>query len=169
MNIELPLYKQEKVNTCALACLRMVLAIHGVDVKESELEARVVLKPKGTFIGDLERLARSFYLIAEIRIIAIEDFPLVLKAGGIPIAYVDRAIFDLSPGQRARHSLHDAKIHNVIPVRLTRKSITFHDPLPPAVTRKSIRLFRRAYDSLGSTCLLCAGPRHLSRPSHLPE
>jgi hypothetical protein len=32
MNIELPLYRQEKRNTCAFACLRMVLAVYGTDV-----------------------------------------------------------------------------------------------------------------------------------------
>ena len=32
MSTELPLYRQEKRNTCALAYLRMVLAAYGTDV-----------------------------------------------------------------------------------------------------------------------------------------
>src|SRR5712664_3166046 len=31
MDSKIPLYKQEKYNTCALACLRMVLAAFGTD------------------------------------------------------------------------------------------------------------------------------------------
>ncbi len=147
----------------------MVLTVHGVDAEEIELEAHVQMEENGTPIGELLRLARKFHLVAEIENIAVEDLPRIWGSGGIPIAYIDRAIFDLSPGQRARHSIHDAKIHNVIPVGLTRKSITFHDPLQPAVTRKTIRLFRRAYESLGSICLVCAGPAHLSRSVYLPE
>ena len=40
MSTKLPLYRQEKDNTCALACLRMVLAAYGMDVEENTLESQ---------------------------------------------------------------------------------------------------------------------------------
>ena len=58
MSTEPPLHAQEKPNTCALACLRMVLAAYGRDVEESTLEGQARLVPDGTEIGALERLVR---------------------------------------------------------------------------------------------------------------
>jgi hypothetical protein len=46
MTIELPHYLQEKDNTCALACLRMVLAACDTHVQESGLEAQARMEPK---------------------------------------------------------------------------------------------------------------------------
>jgi ABC-type bacteriocin/lantibiotic exporter with double-glycine peptidase domain len=60
LRIELPHYRQEKDNTCALACLRMVLAAYGRQVPESDLEAQAGMEPKGTRIDELERQTRQF-------------------------------------------------------------------------------------------------------------
>ena len=65
MSTVLPLHRQEKRDTCALACLRMVLAAYGTDVEESTLEAQARMEPDGTDVGELERLARQFGLVAE--------------------------------------------------------------------------------------------------------
>ena len=72
MRIEIPLYAQEKPNTCALACLRMVLAAFGRQVRESELEVRARMEPQGTPIDELERLARQLQLGAEIQVTTVE-------------------------------------------------------------------------------------------------
>ena len=72
------------------------------------------------------------------------------------MAYIDRAVFDLTPVQRARHSLRAAKMHVVIPTRVTAAAVTYHDPLPPRIVRKSIRLFGSAYERLGSHCVVCS-------------
>jgi ABC-type bacteriocin/lantibiotic exporter with double-glycine peptidase domain len=143
MNTELPLYGQGKPNTCALACLRMVLAAFGTQVREATLEAQAQLEERGTGIDELERLARQFHLFAEIKETTVEQLGEILAARKLPIAYIDRAIFQLSPAQRARHPLRNAKIHTVIPTRVGRNSVTFLDPLGPAITRRTIRLFRR--------------------------
>jgi hypothetical protein len=45
MTFKLPLYRQAKDNTCALACLRMVLAASGTHVEESVLEGRSPQNP----------------------------------------------------------------------------------------------------------------------------
>jgi hypothetical protein len=158
MSTEIPHYRQEKDNTCALACLRVVLAAYGTQVQEGELEARARMEPKGTRIDELERLARQFLLVAETQETTVEGLRWVLAEGKLPIVYIDRAVFELSPRQRARHSIRDAIIHNVIPTRVTAKSVTFHDPRLPRITRKTTRLFGQAFGSLGGRCVVCSMP-----------
>jgi ABC-type bacteriocin/lantibiotic exporter with double-glycine peptidase domain len=158
MNIELPLYAQEKDNTCALACLRMVLAAFGTDVTEATIEAQARLDEEGTDIGELERLARHFNLVANIQEATVEDLQRLLDQNKLAIAYIDRAVYDLTPAERTTHRLRDAKLHTVIPVRLTAKSVTYHDPQPPSITRRSLRLFHEAYTRLGSFSVVCSKP-----------
>jgi hypothetical protein len=157
MSFKLPLYGQEKRNTCALACLRMVLAAFGTDVEESTLEDQARLEPGGTQIGELERLARLCGLVADVQEIPVEQLQELLAAGKLVMAYIDRAVFDLTPRQRAGRSLRAAKMHVVVPVHVTATSVTYHDPLSPArIVRKSLRLFRSAYERLGSHCVVCS-------------
>ncbi len=157
MSYELPLYRQEKDNTCALACLRMVLAAFGTHVKESKLEIRAHLEIDGTGIGELERLARLFGLVAHIQEATTEQLRQLLAEGKLAIAYIDRAVFELSPRQRTEHPLREARIHTVIPTRVTASAVTYHDPLPPGrIIRRSMRLFRSAYEHLGSHCDVCS-------------
>jgi ABC-type bacteriocin/lantibiotic exporter with double-glycine peptidase domain len=73
MNYRLPLNRQRKDNTCALACLRMVLAAFGTEVEEGTLEAQARLGPLGIEIGELERLARQFGLVANPREVTVEQ------------------------------------------------------------------------------------------------
>ncbi len=79
MSIELPHYNQEKNNTCALACLRMVLAAFGTEVPESEIQANARMERRGVHIAELERLARSYDLVAEIRETTIDDLRRLLR------------------------------------------------------------------------------------------
>jgi beta-phosphoglucomutase-like phosphatase (HAD superfamily) len=159
MSLKLPLYEQENRNTCALACLRMVLAAFGKDVEESTLEGQARLEEDGTEIAELERLARQFGLLAEIQDPTVEKIQQFLAEGRLAMAYIDRVVFELTPRQRVSHSLRDAKMHVVVPIRITAGSVTYHDPRPPArIVRKSIRLFRSAYDHLGSHCIVCSKP-----------
>lgn len=152
-----PVYGQEKDNTCGLACLRMVLAAYGHNIDESTLRHHAHLSPGGTDIGELERLARHFGLIAEIRELTVEQLGQLLRERRLAMAFIDRAVFELSPAQRLRHSLRSAKMHIVVPIGVTVRSVTYHDPLPPGrVVRRSIRLFRAAYSGLGSHCALCS-------------
>jgi ABC-type bacteriocin/lantibiotic exporter with double-glycine peptidase domain len=158
MNTEVPHYTQEKYNTCALACLRMVLAAFGTQVRESELEARVRMEARGTPIEELEQLARHFGLAAVIQDTTVEGLQRILALGKLPIAYIDRAVFNLTSGARRRHSLRNAIVHNVIPVKITQKSVILHDPRYPQIIRRSIQLFRRAYEGLGGSCIICSKP-----------
>jgi len=158
MSIALPFYAREKRNTCALACLRMTLAAYGRHVKEKELEAQARMEPNGIRIDELERLARHFQLAAEIRVTTVEELRQILAQGKLPIAFIDRAVFELRPQQRARHSLRDAIIHNVIPTQVTAKSVTFHNPRLPRIARRTIRLVRQAYEGLGGHCVVSWKP-----------
>jgi hypothetical protein len=134
----------------------MVLAAFGTEIPEHVLAAEARLEERGTHIDELERLARHFGLGAQILETTVEDLGHLLTEGKLPIAYLDRAVFDLTPRQRLRHSLRAAKIHTVIPVRVTKATIVFHDPLRPRVTRKSLRLFTEAHRRLGNYCVVCS-------------
>src|SRR5260370_1389602 len=99
MSTEIPLYRQEKGETCALACLRMVLAAFGIHVAESKLEAEASMEEGGTPIEELERIARRFGLEADIQEQTVEQLRKLLAEGKLAIAYLDRAVFDLTPRQ----------------------------------------------------------------------
>jgi ABC-type bacteriocin/lantibiotic exporter with double-glycine peptidase domain len=140
----------------------MVLAAYGMDVEENTLESQARMMPDGTEIDELERLARQFGIIANIQERTVEQLRQLLAEGNLAIAYIDRAVYDLTPGQKTRHSLGSAKMHNVVLTRITAASVTYHDPLPPGrIVRKSIRLFRSAYERLGSRCVVCAAPEEM--------
>jgi hypothetical protein len=158
MSFKLPLYRQENDNTCALACLRMVLAAYGSYVGEEQIRSQARMESKGTEISELERLARQFGLVAHIHEATLDELRQFLDEDQLPIAYIDRAVFDMTPSQRVKHSLRYAKIHVVIPTRVASSSVTYHDPLAPRVVRKSMRLFRLAYSILGNHCVVCSMP-----------
>ena len=125
-------------------------------MEEYALESQAGLQPKGTPIDELEQLARQFGLVAEVQETTLEDLRRILAEGRLPIAYLDRAVFDLTPRQRLKHSIRDAQIHTVIPTRLGAASVTFRDPLPPRIARRSARLFQLAHGLLGSYCVVCS-------------
>jgi hypothetical protein len=76
----------------------------------------------------------------------------------LPVAFIDRAIFKLSPAERRHHSIRQAIQHNVIPVSITERSVTLHDPLEPRIARRTLRLFRQAYEALGAVAVVCSTP-----------
>jgi ABC-type bacteriocin/lantibiotic exporter with double-glycine peptidase domain len=129
MNTELPLYGQEKRETCALACLRMVLAAHGARIAESVIEAEARMLPGGTEIEELQRLASRFGLVADIERVTAEQLRRILEEGKLPIAHINRAFFDLASLHRVRRAIRAPLLHAVIPIRLTQHFVTFHDPI----------------------------------------
>ena len=134
----------------------MVLEAFGSSVEESTIEADARMEEEGTEIGELERLARLFGLVADIQEVAIEHFPELLEQGKWAMSYIDRAVFDLNPDERMRHTLRKAKIHVVIPTRISAESVYSHDPLLGREVRRSLRLFRLAYEPLGNRCVVCS-------------
>src|SRR3954452_24551542 len=142
----------------------MVLAAFGMPVPERDLEAEARMEEAGTPIEELERIARQFGLVADLQERTVEQLRQLLAEGKLAIADLDRAVFDLTPRQRATHSPFDAKVHAVVPIRVTDASITSHDPLPPRVTRRSIRLFREAHHLFDSACVVCSKRDANARP-----
>ncbi len=145
-------------NTCALACLRMILAAFGTDVEESTLEDQANIGSPGHRDRRTGALARRFGLDAHVREATVEQLRELLAEGKLAIAYIDRAVFDLTPRQRIEHRLRSARIHTVIPTHITAGAVRYHDPMPPARVRRSIGLFRSAYERLGSHCVVCSRP-----------
>ena len=156
MSIEIPHYRQEKANTCGLACLRMVLAAYGQQVSESELQAQARMEQRGVHIAELERLARLYNLVAEIQETTIDDLRRLLQEGKLPIAYIDRAVFEMKPSERVAHSIRHAKIHTVIPTGVTARYVRLLDPLESHFVRRSIRRLQEGHEPLGSLCVVCS-------------
>jgi hypothetical protein len=136
----------------------MILAAFGTPVSERELEANAKMEEGGTPIEELQQLAQRFGLVADIQQRTVEQLRQILADGILAIAYIDRAVFDLTPRERATHSPSDAKVHAVVPIRVTNASIMFHDPLPPRVTRRSIQRFREAHQLFDNACVVCWKP-----------
>lgn len=137
----------------------MALAGFGKFIDEGTLESEAQMEEKGTPIDEVERLAKLHNLVAEIRDTTVDELRRILVKDKLAIAFIDRAIFELTPQQRATHSIRNAKMHCVIPTRITEASIMYHDPLRPHVVRRSIRLFERAHQGIGGYSVVCSKPR----------
>jgi ABC-type bacteriocin/lantibiotic exporter with double-glycine peptidase domain len=150
----LPLLKQEREDSCALACLRMVLAARGTVRTEAELEQLVRREEGGTEIQELERLARMFGLVATVQEATARRIRELLEAESDVISYVNRSVFDLPTLTHLGPALRSLRVHAVVPIHVTARHVTFHDPRLPAVVSKTVRRFEAAQRHLRSTCLI---------------
>ncbi len=151
-----PLYRQEKVDTCALACLRMILAFLGTDVAEMELEDRAVMESGGIEISNLQTLAWNYGLQAEIHQLDIEAITGLIASGVYPLVYLNRLHLDRRHSTSRIIALRESIVHAVIPIRVSQKFVTFMDPLPPGRKRRvSRRRFTAAQRDLAQWCLVC--------------
>jgi hypothetical protein len=135
----------------------MVLARRGTVVTEAELEQHVRKDEGGTDIEELERLAQSFGLAAASQEATPQEIRELLHADSDVIAYINRAVFDLRTLTDLTPALRSLRVHSVVPIRVTARQVTFHDPLLPAVVCKSIRRFEAAQRHLRSACLVLSG------------
>lgn len=138
-----PFFEQERDNTCALACLRMILADRGVRVSEDELVGQTAVQLEGVAFEDLARLARRYQLRASIERLDLLGATDLIDRGGLAIAFIDRGVID---GVFA--------VHAVIPIRVARKHVTFLDPLQ-GERRVTRRRFDAAWGNLKHLCLVC--------------
>ncbi len=134
----------------------MVLAAHGQNIGESTLERHARMDPGGTDIGELDAPCPP---VRAHRGYPRDDRKTTWTTPSrrpLATAYLDRAVFDPTLAQRARHSLRAAKQQVVVPTRVTAGAVAYHGPIPPGrVLRKSIPLVQTAYESLGSHCVVC--------------
>lgn len=156
---QLPLLKQEREDTCAIACLRMVLAGRGTTVAERDLVRRASIVEGGVEIQELERLAHRFGLISTARQATAQQIWDLLREGSDVIAFINRSVFDLRTLSRLGAALRRQIGHAVVPVRVTARHVTFHDPHPRscAIIRKTVRRFEAGQRHMGSACLVVSG------------
>jgi ABC-type bacteriocin/lantibiotic exporter with double-glycine peptidase domain len=154
---KLPLLKQEREDTCAIACLRMVLAARGTTVSEADLLQRARMVEGGVEIEELQRLAREFGLLATGRDANLPQIRELLRQGNDVIAYINRRVFDLAKLADLTPALRSRRIHAVVPIAVTRRHVRFHDPMSPAVVTKTVRRFEAAQRHFRSACLVISG------------
>ena len=118
MSSKPPFIAQERSDTCAIACLRMLLAQHGIHVNEEEVVREATFEGFGIYIEELVRLAEHYGLRAEIQELDLTAIAELLAHGTYPIVYLDRTLLD-----------REFAIHTVIPIRITRRTVSFLDPL----------------------------------------
>lgn len=103
-------FGQERPDTCAIACLRMILAYNGIEVSEAELVRLTDLQDGGLTPAEVSRLARHYGLHADeeqrdhgrlCELINNQRFPVVFLFRG-PIDRVDM-IHAVIPLHHSRH------------------------------------------------------------------
>lgn len=94
MPLRPPFFAQERSDTCALACLRTLLAQKGVIVSEADLVGAANFQAGGIDIEDLVALAERFGFRAEIAQLRFEEVSALLAREMYPIVLLDRYPFD---------------------------------------------------------------------------
>ena len=140
-----PFFPQERYDTCALACLRMILAHHAVKVSEEELVRSAAMDEGGVDIEELARLARRFDVPAEVRPILLDEIAELQTHNRWAIVYLNRLPLD-----------HVFSVHAVIPLRVTTHFVTILDPRV-GERRLSRRKFEAARRYLSFYSVIC-GP-----------
>src|SRR5207237_6019652 len=84
------------------------------------------------------RLARQFGLVATIQEATVEQLRQFLAEGKQAMAFIDRAVFDLTPRQRAKHSLRAAEMHVGVPTRITADAVTYSRSAAPGPHRPQV-------------------------------
>lgn len=142
-----PFFRQERSETCMLACLRMLLAHQGTAVSESALVEQVSLEEGGLDPDVLARLAKRNGLPARARQLDLTAIRSLIDNEQFPIVLVDRTVLD-----------DEFAIHAVIPVRFTRQFVVLLDPLR-GERRVSIRKFEQAQRRVAGWADVCERQR----------
>jgi ABC-type bacteriocin/lantibiotic exporter with double-glycine peptidase domain len=132
-----PFVAQERADTCALACLRMLLAHRGRNVSEAALIQEVSHWEGGLDPDQLSQLAQRHGFRAEAQKLDVDGIAALVASERFPIVLVDRTVLD-----------DEFAIHAVIPVRFTKHYVTLLDPLR-GERRVSIRRFVLAQRRVG--------------------
>lgn len=145
MTSEPPFFAQERYDTCALACLRMVLAGLGTDVSEAELVRASRLEEGGVEIEALAELARAYGLRANVAQLALADLADLFDQDKLAIVYLNRLPLD-----------RQFAIHAVIPIRLSPQYVTCLDPRigRRRISRRKFEHARSYLDRYGVVCSL---------------
>jgi ABC-type bacteriocin/lantibiotic exporter with double-glycine peptidase domain len=143
MSSKPPFFRQGRSDTCALACLRMLLAQHGLQVSEDELLLAAIMEPGGVHIEELARLAGHYGLQPQIQRLQLNAMKDLVAQEIFPIVFLNRMPLD-----------QEFAIHTVIPIRFSPRFVTVLDPLR-GERRITIRKFEAARRWLTEWAVVC--------------
>lgn len=86
---KLRFHKQEKIYSCAVACLKMILAYFGRNISEEELRKLCNTTEQGTFAGDIVLYAKNLGFKAEKKYLSINEMRELMRENIFPIIYVN--------------------------------------------------------------------------------
>lgn len=139
MKLEVPYFEQEKSTTCGPACVRMVMAYHGVEQPETELEEVCETSWLGNTCEELasgaQKLGFEVEVIENITLESLEDS---VRSGTPVIALLDPAL--LYGGIQGFG-------HFVVIIGLEKGMVYFHDPDLEKDLSKDTRIFCNAWAS----------------------
>ena len=127
-----PFVAQERPDSCAIACLRMLLAQKAVDKSEEELVRQTTLDAGGLNPEEIAALARANGLPARERMVDDAELAQLVQHGSYPIVLLYRKFLD-----------GEDNVHAVIPIGFSKQYVTLLDPLR-GKRRISIRKFAKA-------------------------
>lgn len=140
-----PFYPQETDFSCAVACLRMVLARFGVHRPEAELREMCDCTIFGTTALGLVRTARNLgFDDSRKHTLTLTDVKELTQQGHFPIVYVVLAREGLAPD-----------VHSLVVVSITESEIGVLDPKRGALTLP-IEEFIEMWSSLNNLAIVIA-------------
>jgi ABC-type bacteriocin/lantibiotic exporter with double-glycine peptidase domain len=142
MNSTPPFVAQERPDSCAVACLRMILAFQGRRIEEAEVIQATDLQEGGLTPEELCRLARLYGLRSQEQQLDEAELAELVKLSRFPIVFLFRGPLD---GVDMTHA--------VIPLRMSPKYVTVLDPLR-GQRRLTIRKFEQARRLVGHWVVL---------------
>ena len=111
-------YKQETADSCAPACLRMVLSHFDLSVSEAELRARCDCTIFGADAPYVVDVARQFgFNKTDIQNLSPDELQILLDEGRYPIVYVNLLPIDGIDGS-----------HAVVALEIGDDAVTVYDP-----------------------------------------
>jgi ABC-type bacteriocin/lantibiotic exporter with double-glycine peptidase domain len=143
MSLTPPFVAQEQSDSCAIACLRMILAHKGIESSEEDLIKKAAMQPGGLDPEELARLARLNGIQAVEQQLEQRELLHVIELQEFPIVFLNLAPIDDVP-----------EGHAVIPIRFSRRYVTILDPLQ-GKRRVAIRQFEKARQLIGNWVVVC--------------
>jgi ABC-type bacteriocin/lantibiotic exporter with double-glycine peptidase domain len=161
MQVKPPLITQERPDSCAIACLRMILGFHDRFFSERELIELAAMEEGGLDIEDLARLGRNLGLNAEVQELEVAGIAALVSRGVFPIVYLNRVHLGRRFPVSRRIALRLFLPHAVVPVGISHHFVTIHDPLFGKPRRVSKRKFEASQRDLRNWCVVCWWPASL--------
>ena len=113
-----PFYKQETADSCAPACLRMVLSHFNLSVSEAELRARcdcTIFGADAPYVADVAR--QLGFNKTDIQNLSPDELQINLDEGRLPIVYVNLIPIDGIEGA-----------HALVALEIGDDAVTVYDP-----------------------------------------